>query len=79
MQPVPSPLWTWAFVIQLTWFPLSCCAPADQQRLEAHISELRDEQKRLTSLLADKGAGPESAGEGLLRAMLQLKDTDARG
>jgi hypothetical protein len=33
------------------------------------------EQKRLTGLLADKGAGPESAGEGLLRAMLQLKDS----
>jgi hypothetical protein len=35
---------------------------------------LRTEQKRLTAQLADRGAGPEGAGEGLLRAMLTLRD-----
>ena len=47
----------------------------DQRRLEGHIEALRAEQKRLTGLLADKGAGPEGAGEGLVRAMLTLRDS----
>ncbi|KAI8471983.1 MAG: hypothetical protein J3K34DRAFT_520175 [Monoraphidium minutum] len=48
---------------------------ADQERLEARLAELRAAQKRLTAALADRGAGPEGAGEGLLRAMLNLKDS----
>jgi hypothetical protein len=51
--------------------------PPEHARLEARLAELRAEQKRLTGLLADRGAGPEGAGEGLLRAMLQLKGTKA--
>lgn len=51
---------------------------ADQKKIEAHIEELRTQQKRLTAQLAEKGAGPEGAGEGLLRAMLELKDTHNR-
>ncbi len=42
--------------------------------MEQRLEDLRAEQKRLTAQLADKGAGPDGAGDGLLRAMLHLKD-----
>eukprot|EP00775_Hariotina_reticulata_P004364 gene4364-4617_t len=41
--------------------------------LETTMFELRAEQKRLVSLLQDKGATPDSLNDSLLRAMLQLK------
>jgi len=49
--------------------------PSDQKRLDRRLDDLRSQQKRLTAQLADRGAGPEGAGEGLLNAMLNLRDS----
>jgi hypothetical protein len=46
----------------------------DEARLEAQLADLRAQQKLLTARLADRGAGPEGTGEGVLRAMLRLRD-----
>ena len=42
--------------------------------VEGRIEALRLEEKRLTAQLADKGAGPQNVGPGMLNAMLNLKD-----
>jgi hypothetical protein len=47
---------------------------ADQQELDKRMEQLRAEEKRLTRLLSDKGAGPTGMGPGALSAMLNLKD-----
>lgn len=46
---------------------------AEQKQLETQLDTLTAELKKLTGLLADKGAGPQRVGPGLLNAMLKLK------
>lgn len=49
---------------------------ADQKRIDQQLEEFTRELKKLTALLADKGAGPD-VGPGMLNAMLKLRDTEA--
>jgi len=52
------------------------CTPVrytDAVRLEAQMVELRQQQKQLLALLADKGVTPQGLEDGMLRAMLYLK------
>lgn len=51
--------------------------PADQQAIAKELEQLRAEEKRLMALLADKGAGPQNVGPGVLNAMLMLKGNQA--
>uniref|UniRef100_A0A7S0R1T5 P53 and DNA damage-regulated protein 1 n=1 Tax=Chlamydomonas leiostraca TaxID=1034604 RepID=A0A7S0R1T5_9CHLO len=48
----------------------------DQKHIDQQLDELTRELKKLTALLADKGAGP-AVGPGMLNAMLHLRDTEA--
>jgi hypothetical protein len=58
---------------------LTLGTPADQQELDKRMEQLRAEEKRLTRLLAEKGAGPARMGPGTLSAMLNLKDSGRKG
>jgi hypothetical protein len=49
------------------------CCLAEAVRIEATMAALRIQQKRLVSLLADRGATPQDLEDGMLRAMLQLR------
>lgn len=63
-------LWCWAPTLY----------PSGAEALEAQMQALRQEQKQLVVQLADKGANPEGLGEGLLAALVHLKDRrEARG
>ncbi len=61
--------WLWCFNLDAP------SAFADMRQHESRLEELRRDEKRLMGLLADKGAGPQRVGPGVLQAMLTLQDT----
>jgi len=55
--------------------PPPCVPPrAEQEEVEQELVRTRAEEKRLTAMLAERGAGPASVGPAMLSAMLNLED-----